>query len=258
MQNNCPNCNQVVDGNFCSNCGQRALKRIDRKYIWEEIQYTLLHTNKGLLYSVKNVIKNPGKTAREFIDGKRINHYKPILLVFVLTGISAFISFKIVGLNDIMKEVYSKNGLYSDFMSEAFSFVASYSSFIMIFFIPFLALFSKIAFRKWGHNYYEHVIMNSYILSFSALFDIIVYFPILFLVKHTVGVFDTLPFLQFCFIPFIYVWFFKGFYKERSIKSIIPRILLILFMTFIGFIFLVIAITIYLLLFEQELLQQMQ
>ena len=240
----CPNCNEVVDGNFCSNCGQRKYKRIDRKYIWNEIQYTVLHTNKGLLYSIKNIIKNPGKTAREYIEGKRINHYKPILLVFVLSGISAFISFKIIGLNEMMKEIYSENGLYSDFTGDTISFSFSYSSFIMLFFIPFLALFSKIAFRKWGHNYYEHVIMNAYILSFYTLFDIIVVFPIMYLMKNTIGVFAALPFLSFCAIPFILVWFYKGFYKEQSIKKIISKVLLILLQIFIGFIVFVIVTTI--------------
>lgn len=56
----------------------------------DEIQYTFLHTNKGLLYSIKHILKNPGNTAREFIDGNRVNHYKPILLTFLLGGIAGF------------------------------------------------------------------------------------------------------------------------------------------------------------------------
>ena len=83
MDQNCQNCSTLILNNFCDNCGQKKFKKIDRKYIWDEIQYTFLHTNKGFLYSVKNIIKNPGKTARAFIDGNRVNHYKPILLVFV-------------------------------------------------------------------------------------------------------------------------------------------------------------------------------
>lgn len=108
MENFCKNCNQLITANFCANCGQKKFKRIDKKYIWDELQYTVFHTNKGLLYSVKNILKNPGKTAKEFIDGNRVNHYKPILLVFVLSGISAFISYKIIGLKEIMSDFYSK------------------------------------------------------------------------------------------------------------------------------------------------------
>ncbi len=95
MESNCKNCNEIIVENFCGNCGQKTYKRIDKKYIWDEIQYTLLHTNKGFLYSVKNILKNPGKTAREFINGDRVNHYKPILLAFALIiSITIFRYFK--------------------------------------------------------------------------------------------------------------------------------------------------------------------
>ena len=259
MKHNCPNCNRVVNGNFCSNCGQKKYNRIDKKYIWNELQYTVFHTNKGFLYSVKNLIINPGRTAKEFIDGKRVNHYKPILLAFVLSGISAFISFKIVGLNDIMKEVFSKKELYSELMNNILSFVASYSSFIMLFFVPFFALFSKIAFRKWGQNYYEHVVMNAYMLSFHALVNIIVIYPVIFFTKGNMAIIGPLVFLSIYIIPFVLVWFYKGFYKEHSLQSVILKVLLILLMIFASYMILVFAITFYLYLFEQEaLLQQMQ
>ena len=86
MENTCQNCNNLIVENFCSNCGQKKFKRIDKKYVFDEIQYTLLHTNKGLFYSIKKLLRNPGKTAREYIEGNRVNHYKPIcrtLKIFV-------------------------------------------------------------------------------------------------------------------------------------------------------------------------------
>lgn len=167
MEKNCPNCNRVITGNFCSSCGQKKYKRIDKKYIWEEIQYTILHTNKGFLYSVKEIIKNPGKTARKYIDGNRVNHYKPILPAFVLSGISAFVSFKILGLYDILIAYYSSSAanVNSKFMNEFMSVFSSYNSIIMLLALPFIALATKFVFRKWGHNYYEHIVMIAYILS---------------------------------------------------------------------------------------------
>jgi len=41
--NSCKNCNEPINGNYCSNCGQPAkLKRIDGRYIVYEIRDTLL------------------------------------------------------------------------------------------------------------------------------------------------------------------------------------------------------------------------
>lgn len=51
MENTCQNCNHDIIENFCANCGQKKYKRIDKKYLWDEVQYTFLHLNKGFLYS---------------------------------------------------------------------------------------------------------------------------------------------------------------------------------------------------------------
>lgn len=104
---NCLNCGNQITENFCSNCGQKKYKRIDKKYIWDELQYTVFHTNKGLLYSIKTTLKNPGKTAKDFIEGNRVNHYKPILLVFVLSGIATFLTFKVLNFKEIIENFFS-------------------------------------------------------------------------------------------------------------------------------------------------------
>lgn len=150
MSETCLNCSNPVFENFCSNCGQKKYKRIDKKYIWDELQYTVFHSNKGLLYSVKNILKNPGKTAKEFIDGNRVNHYKPILLVFVLSGLATFISFKILNLKEVMSSYFSEQHINSNFMGEVMSFLSSYNSFLMLLCVPLFALTTKIAFKKMG------------------------------------------------------------------------------------------------------------
>ncbi len=244
MEDICKNCNQLIIENFCGNCGQKKFKRINKKYISDEVQYTFLHTNKGFLYSVKNIIKNPGKTAREFIEGNRVNHYKPILLAFVLSGISAFISYKIIGLKEIMSEYYSKQHLNSQFMNDYMSFTSSYNSFIMLLLIPCFALVTKLAFRKWGQNYYEHVVMNAYILSFYTLVNIIILYPVIYFMKSNVDSIIPMTSISMLAMPFILVWFFKEFYSSKSLKSIIGRVLLIILFTIMFSIFLMIALII--------------
>jgi len=69
MENICLNCIDPITENFCSNYGQKKYKSTDRKYLIDELQYSVIHSTKGFFYSIKNSIKNPGKTAKEFIDG---------------------------------------------------------------------------------------------------------------------------------------------------------------------------------------------
>ncbi len=226
MESNCQNCNTLILNNFCDNCGQKKFKKIDKKYITDEIQYTFLHANKGLFYSIKNIIRNPGKTAREFIDGNRVNHYKPILLVFVLSGISAFISFKIIGLKEIMSAYYSAAALNSPFMNDYLTFTSTYNSVIMLLAVPIFAIATKLAFLKWGNNYYEHVVMNAYILSFYTLYTIIIVSPIIYIFRDNMDYVIKISTSSMIATPFILVWFFKEFYSDKPLKSIIARVLL--------------------------------
>jgi len=240
MASNCLNCQTPITENFCGNCGQKKYKRIDRKYIIDEVQYSVLHTNKGFLYSVKNILKNPGKTARNFIEGNRVNHYKPILLAFVLSGISALL-YNIGGLNEVLIEASSKIDGAPD-MSKTLSFMTSYNSFLMLLFIPFFAVFTSIIFRKWGQNYYEHIVMNAFGLSLYTLIIIIALYPILYILRGNISAFILVFSASNLIVPFIFVWFYKGFYPDQSIGKIILKVLLIFGFAFLVYVGLIIAL----------------
>ena len=235
MENNCLNCNHPITENFCGNCGQKKYKRIDRKYLIDEVQYMVVHTNKGFFYSLKSILKNPGKTAKDFINGNRINHYKPLLLAFVVSGISAFLSFKILKLDVIMEQHMQQT--YGDqiknampWMHDMMSLLSTYSSAAMLLLIPLASIVTALVFKKWGDNYYEHVIMNTYILIYYTVVSIIVLFPILYLLNHISSsfavVFSTLSI--FLVYPLIMVLFYKQYYSQKSMFNIILKVLLAL------------------------------
>lgn len=242
MQQTCLNCDYTIDENYCRHCGQKRFKRIDKKYVTDELQYLLIHTNKGFLYTLKKLVKSPGGTAKEFVDGNRVNHYKPLLLAFVLSGISAFISFKIIGFGKIMKELYESQHVNSAFMNDYMTITTSYNSFIMLAMIPVFALCTWIAFHKWKNNYYEHVVMNAYILSAYMVMTIVLIYPILFFARHDANLVSSISVFSFILTPFLLVWFFKDFYAGQPIKQIIWRVLVTLGLVLISlFIFMVIV-----------------
>jgi uncharacterized membrane protein len=242
MENNCQNCGNLIIENFCSNCGQKKYKRIDRKYLIDEFQYTVLHTNKGFFYTVKNLFKNPGKTAREFIDGNRVNHYKPILLAFVLTGIITFLAFKVIGIESFQVNKVSINNdpkeqkLAELVFKEFLSFYAKYYSVLMMLAIPFFALTTKIGFKSWKHNYYEHIVMNSFFYSAYTIYSIILTYPILYFTRENTTLFMLLTQVSIFALPFLLTWFFKEIYNTKPIGDIIVRILGIGAIMFILFI----------------------
>lgn len=263
MTTTCLNNNTEIEQNFCANCGQKKYKRIDRKYIWDEVQYSTVHMNKGFFYSIKSILKNPGKTARSFIDGNRVNHYKPIALAFITSGILAFVAFKIVGfeeLSDKVSAMQAKNKEQLEMMKGINHFFKTYISLLTLAFIPFISLFSKWSFKSFGHNFYEHVVMNAYILVYSNLLSIFIFYPLIFLFKDNEAVVYKISLLPSFSFLLILPYFYKNFYEEYALKNILKRVafFLIMFLTASAILFIagVIGYVIYLAVFDPETFKQ--
>ena len=88
MTNLCLNCDVQLTGNFCSNCGQSAkVHKINFHFLIHDIQHGLLHLEKGFFYTTKELFTRPGHSIREFLAGKRVNHFKPISFAIILAGV---------------------------------------------------------------------------------------------------------------------------------------------------------------------------
>jgi hypothetical protein len=224
-QHLCKNCKHVFEGNFCSNCGQKShTVRLNWHFVKDELQYTFLHINKGLLYTAKQLFTRPGDTVREFIEGKRVQHYKPILLVFVLAGLNGLLThylnvdkiFKLIDKNPSKKVPFTP--------AEVFEWVTTHYALIELLLIPLISLCSWLAFKKWGYNYIENIIINCFASGQRMIFGILV-FPILFLLNNS----DYLLIAQSILGLPVYaltIWLYIDLYKNKDLGERILRILL--------------------------------
>ena len=88
----CKNCNAEINSPFCPECGQpETLKRIDRHYIMHEIQH-VLHFERGILYTIRELFIRPGENIRKFISENRSRLVKPIIFIIVSSLIYTFIN----------------------------------------------------------------------------------------------------------------------------------------------------------------------
>ena len=63
----CEHCQNEHTGNYCATCGRaQNLKRIDRNYVFSEIK-SVLNLDKGILYTIKELLIRPGQNIRNFI-----------------------------------------------------------------------------------------------------------------------------------------------------------------------------------------------
>ena len=241
--NLCKNCTATFEGNFCSNCSQKTnTKRLDWQYVWDELKYTFLHINSGFLFTCKELFLRPGTMVREFLEGKCVKHYKPILLVFVLAGATSFLIHLLPSEN--MTALYFKKNdpKYIKQISEITTWIKSHYSLIEIAFLPLTSLSTWFSFRCWGYNFKENIIINSFVAAQRLIFGIII-FPINYYLQDTSFVSSAfIGLLGYLFTIFLYC----QLYNQHAVLKVILKLLLslvyssiivILVSVFIGFTF---------------------
>jgi hypothetical protein len=161
----CKNCNQKVDGNFCSSCGQSAHTHdINFHYVVHEIQHGIAHVDKGFFFTIKELFSRPGDTIREYIEGKRVKHFKPLAFLLIVSTIYAFVSHTLdsnpviesalKGYNDAGKQA-GNSYLFIDWLIGHYA----YTSLLLI---PISSASSYLVFRKARYNYFQHLVLNAF------------------------------------------------------------------------------------------------
>lgn len=84
----CLNCGNAVNDNFCARCGQKSsVGRISVKETFSHFASVLFSFEGPFLLTLSELFKNPGKVAREYIEGKRVHYYKPLSFFVVMTAV---------------------------------------------------------------------------------------------------------------------------------------------------------------------------
>ncbi|UNY98171.1 DUF3667 domain-containing protein [Zhouia spongiae] len=219
----CKNCGTEVVGNFCADCGQSAdTQRLDIRYILHDIQLGLLYFDKGLFYTVKELFIRPGHTVREFIEGKRVNHFKPLSLVILLATFYALLVF-LLDLSFIEANVENPSGNVIDygFLNQ---WITQHYALVALGLIPVLSLGSYISFKNQGYNFMEHMVLNAYASSQRLLLHIAL-IPVIYILYGTTyypWVSRVLLLLNFILICWCYSQYFN---KQSKVKSILCTVL---------------------------------
>ena len=155
----CKSCNSPINENYCPNCGQPAkLKRIDGHYIKHEIEH-LLHFEKGIFYTIKELLIRPGQSIREFIHDNRNRLIKPVVFVIIM----ALISTVIFQLLHIEMTFFSVENIKSTITIAIDNWLSKNAGYAMIFLGIFIVPWIKVFFKKYGYNFYEILILMCFV-----------------------------------------------------------------------------------------------
>lgn len=161
----CKNCNTEVNQNYCPNCGQSAkLKRIDGHYIIHEIEH-ILHFERGILYTIRELLIRPGESVRHFITENRVRLVKPIIFIIVTSLIYTLI-LHFFHIEDGSFELDETKQPVTNLILKWIQAHYGYANIIMGVVIAF---WTKIFFKKYDYNFFEIIILLCFVMGMEML-----------------------------------------------------------------------------------------
>jgi Protein of unknown function (DUF3667) len=252
MKTICKNCNKNLLGNFCSNCGQSAdTHDIDFKSIIHELQHSVFHIDKGLLYTTRQLFVRPGHTIREYIFGRRVKHFKPVAYIIVLSTIytlltsitnnTSYIESFLEGM--MVSKVGTSKDRFNMFF-ESLLWMKNHYAYATLIFIPITSIASYLAFFKTKYNYFQHLILNTFIAGQKTVV-LLVILPILYFInnKEVTDIAEVFTFLLGILLTF---WAYYQFFNQiKPFRKIILTILayIIATISFIALLILLVGIS---------------
>jgi Protein of unknown function (DUF3667) len=201
----CKNCDHHYKGNFCPHCGQKAtVEKITFSYLLHDIPHSVFHVDKGFLYTLKWMFTNPGKAIKEYLAGKRVQHFRPFAYVIILSTICTLLTPLVE--KATISLFIAKNPGYT--ITYRTLFFEKYISLFIFMLIPALSLVTWITFKKKPYKYWEHFLGNTYLAAQLNIFLLAIdFFGFL---KVVLGFSPNTSFTGFMFLyMFYYSYCFK-------------------------------------------------
>lgn len=162
---NCKNCNAELNSKFCPDCGQPvSLKRIDGHYIIHEIEH-ILHFERGILYTIKELTTNPGHNIRNYLSENRSRLVKPVIFI-IITSLIYSLSINFFHIDD--QYIKFEGG---ELMTpvKIFKWIQGHYGYANIIMGIFIALWLKLFFRKYNYNLFEILILLCFVIGIAML-----------------------------------------------------------------------------------------
>ena len=218
----CKNCGHIFEGHFCSDCGQKSnVGKINFNYLINELTTNVFQVNRGILYTIKELFTRPGHSIREFIEGKRKYHFKPLAFVLLAATIYVLVMHIIEqetnlgqGLSGMTRGLKSATDDKIDFsytlnILEWMTKNYAYSTLILI---PFFSFSTYLAFKSTKYNYFEHLILNFFVTGQQLVIYII--FALLYFLLNIENKYASI--IPFALTILFQFWTFIQFFKLKN------------------------------------------
>lgn len=241
----CINCGTPLEGNFCSNCGQRRIvKRLSIKTFFEDYLSRLFGMDTNFLRTLRDLTISPGQVGNTFVGGNRVKYIGPVGYFFLISTFF-ILSFSLLGIDvkyfmtqasDSIVAMPSAEPQQENLQSSLMGVLSRNLKILQFLIIPFIALWGMVFFKKAKMNFFEHSVNALYIqghLLFLKMIGVFVFKWNGFVIN---------PYLIVVDVPY-FIWSCFGFYELKGVKNVFKAGLLYL-ISFLSFLISIMVITI--------------
>ena len=161
----CKHCKAEVTQKYCGNCGTAIeLKRINGQYILKEIS-SVLNFDKGILYTIRELLLRPGKNIQTFIHQDRGRLVKPIIFI-IITSLIYTLAQQFFQFED---GYVNAGGFEESASTRIFGWIQSNYGYANILMAIFIAAWIKVFFRNYVYNFFEILILLCFVMGIGML-----------------------------------------------------------------------------------------
>lgn len=215
----CKNCGKKISRTYCPYCGQKIEPRLTIRTVADDMLRGITNADRGVLRTLRELFTRPGRMIAEYIDGRRVIHFRPFPLLILLVGV-----FSIV--DGLIEEWVLHRDVTDDEL-------LGFTPLKILLFVPPFAFASWTMFRR-RYNFIEHL----YIIAFASIQWQIAMFVTMSIPRMVGfsddGVAKLLQILAFLLTMFgLMVWSYKQIFG-RGFRATLWRVIMIFVIGGIG------------------------
>jgi len=213
----CLNCGHEVSNNFCNMCGQSTgTHRLSiMHFILHDMVHSLWHVDRGIFFTLKEVLIRPGYAAIDYIRGRRAGRFPILTLLLLLIGLSLWLR----GFNvpDGGRSLVRIEDIHNEFGKRLHAFATHNVKWLLLGLLPIGALSTLTIFRRTRLNYTEHLVVNSYVFAGLLVLLVIIKLTMLAIPSATGFLYKYEDVIGFLFYVFGYWQAYHKVYRPPGI-----------------------------------------
>ena len=207
--NACANCLRAIDASdqrYCPACGQPTpVHRIDWHFLGHELEHSVLHMDRGIFYTLRRLALRPGALIHDYLDGRRADLVKPLMLLMILSAAIVFLT-TVLGTGVVM-HTRGETAEQAELLRQLDEWMTDHFVLVTLLLLPLEALAFKLVFRgKRGLNYPEWLVITAYLTAQT----LVIWILALLVQRWTVQVTQWVLLASVVYATFTLVQFFRG------------------------------------------------